>query len=173
MGGVPSTRPDSTASQPPGCPVQHDEARYAAPAHRPGRRVRHAARHALGLTLLMALPGGAQNSPFHGPIASPASQAMADSQSQFSDRDPVDEEKRLRALNAERQRSLVSDTNKLLKLAQELDGEVKGTNPDSLNMEELTKVAEIEKLAHKVKEKMSTSVRGMTDFQPLLLPQRR
>ena len=98
---------------------------------------------------------------------------MADSQSQFSDRVPVDEEKRLRALNAERQRSLVSDTNKLLKLAQELDGEVKGTNPDSLNMEELTKVAEIEKLAHKVKEKMSTSVRGMTDFQPLLLPQRR
>jgi len=77
----------------------------------------------------------------------------------------------LRALNAERRRSLVADTNKLLKLAQELDAEVKSTSGDSLNSAELTKVAEIEKVAHKVKEKMSTSVRGTTDVQPLLFLQ--
>lgn len=77
----------------------------------------------------------------------------------------------MRALNAERQRSLVADANKLLKLAQELDAEVKSTSGDSLNSAELTKVAEIEKLAHKVKEKMSTSVRGTTDVQPLLFLQ--
>jgi hypothetical protein len=54
-----------------------------------------------------------------------------------------------------------------------LDEEVKRTNPSSLDQAQLTKVAEIEKLAHKVKEKMSTSVRTTTDFQPFLFPRSR
>jgi len=84
----------------------------------------------------------------------------------MGDTDPVEEERRLRLLNAERQKSLVSDTNRLLKLARELDAEVNHANPGLLDQAQLTKVAEIEKLAHKVKEKMSTSVRATTDFQP-------
>jgi hypothetical protein len=79
--------------------------------------------------------------------------------------DPVAEERRLKALNAERQKSLVSDTNRLLTLARELNEEVNRTDPGSLTQAQMTKVAEIEKLAHKVKEKMSTPVRGTMDPQ--------
>jgi hypothetical protein len=78
----------------------------------------------------------------------------------------VEQEKRLRALNAERQKSLVADTNKLLKLARELADEVDHTNPDTFTPAQLRKVADIEKLAHSIKDKMSTSVRGTPDFRP-------
>jgi hypothetical protein len=73
------------------------------------------------------------------------------------------QEKRLRDLNAARQKSLVADTDKLLKLARELEDEVSRANSDSFTPAELRKVAEIERLAHSVKEKMSTSVRGIQD----------
>ena len=75
-------------------------------------------------------------------------------------------EKMLRSQNAERQKSLVSDTNKLLRLTNELNAEIARTAPDALNDDELRKLAEIEKLAHNVKEKMSTSVRGTPAFRP-------
>lgn len=80
------------------------------------------------------------------------------------------QEKRLRDLNAERQKSLVADANKLLKLALELEDEVSRTNPDSFTPAELRKVEEIEKLAHRVKQKMSTSVRGSQDLSPFSFP---
>jgi len=80
--------------------------------------------------------------------------------------DPLWQEKQLRILNADRQKELVADANKLLKLARELDAEIGSTNPDSLTPEQLRRIAEIEKLAHSVKEKMSTSVRGMPMFRP-------
>ena len=50
--------------------------------------------------------------------------------------------------------------NKLLKLVTELNAELTSSNPDSLSANQLRKLAEIEKLAHSVKDKMSTSVRG-------------
>jgi len=77
----------------------------------------------------------------------------------------------LRALNAERHKSIVSDTNKLLKLARELEDEVSRTNPGSLTPDQLRKVAEIEKLARGVKDKMSTPVRGMTRAVSTFAPQ--
>ena len=65
--------------------------------------------------------------------------------------------KRLRALNADRQKSMISDVEKLLKLARQLDAEV-ATNPgDELTPSQLHKVAEIEKLARSVKSKMAMS----------------
>jgi hypothetical protein len=76
-----------------------------------------------------------------------------------------EEEKRLRALNAERQKSMVSDANKLLRLVKELNDEIARSSPDSLSAEQLRRVAEIEKLARSVKEKMSNSVRGLPTFQ--------
>jgi hypothetical protein len=130
-------------------------------------------RRALGLALLLALPGGAQYGPVQTPPQQITGQQAGRSLSGMDNDDSIEEERRLRALNAERQKSLVSDTDKLLRLARELDGEVSRTNPDSLTPAELSKVAEIEKLAHKVKEKMSTSVRGTSTFQPLLNPQLR
>lgn len=74
-------------------------------------------------------------------------------------------EKRLNALNAERQKSLVADTNKLLKLATEVEKEIGKNQGDSSLAEQLRKIAEIEKLARSVKEKMSTSVRNSQVFQ--------
>jgi hypothetical protein len=73
-------------------------------------------------------------------------------------------EKQLQALNADRQKALVSDTVKLLKLANELNAEVSSGNPDMLTPGQLRKLEQIEKLAHSVKEKMSMSVRGVPPF---------
>ena len=89
------------------------------------------------------------------------------SMSGMGDTDPIEEERRLRALNAERQKSLVSDTNKLLKLAHELNDEVNATKSDSLDPQELTQVAEIEKLAHK-REGKDEHVRKRNDGFPAL-----
>jgi hypothetical protein len=73
--------------------------------------------------------------------------------------DPLLEEKRLRALNADRQKAIVGDAIKLLHLATELSAEVDQEKPDTLSPNQMRKLAEIEKLAHSVKEKMRTSVR--------------
>ncbi len=67
-------------------------------------------------------------------------------------------ERRMRALNMERQKEMVSDTNKLLRLARELNAEVAVQKPDTLTSEQLHKVAEIEKLAHSIKERMTSGV---------------
>jgi hypothetical protein len=123
-------------------------------------------RLALALGLLLALPGGAQNGQApHG--AGSIGQQIGGVLGDSSDSDPVEQEKRLKALNAERQKSLVADTNRLVKLATELNSELNGMHPESLNLAQLRKVAEIEKLAHSVKEKMSLSVKGFPVFQPL------
>jgi hypothetical protein len=123
----------------------------------------------LFLALLLAVPSIAQNG---GP---PIPRSGGQQQSPFDDDigqgDPG-AERQLRMLNAERQKELVADTNKLLKLAQQLNAEIGSTNPASLTPDQLHRIAEIEKLARSVKEKMSTSVRGGPMFQaqpPLIL----
>jgi len=157
------------------CPVPHgpfqqNERRLTSPSIRASRRTTQAARSALGLALLLAFPSGAQYGPIEPGSQQGAGHQIGGSLSALSDDDPRPEEERLRAMNAARQKSMVSDSNRLLKLAQELNDEVSSTNPDSLTLAELSKIAEIEKLAHKVKGKMSMSVRGATDSQPFLLP---
>jgi len=62
-------------------------------------------------------------------------------------------------LNAARQSSMVSDAEKLLKLARELDAEIAASKSGSLTQAQLRKVARIEKLAHSVRVEMSTVVR--------------
>jgi hypothetical protein len=84
-------------------------------------------------------------------------------------------EKRLSMMNAERQKTLVDDTNKLLALAKELNGEIAQSNTGELTPEQLRKVAEIEKLAHSVRDKMSLSVRYESpglDMGPVFPPYR-
>ncbi len=64
------------------------------------------------------------------------------------------DQKRIAVLNRLRQKAIVDDTTKLLRLAKEL-------NADSVNMssaERIHKAAEIEKLAKSVKEKMSYAI---------------
>lgn len=131
-------------------------------------RMGRPARQALALVLMLALPGGAQklSSGSEPSFMQPVGQRAGGPIAETGNGDPVEQEKRLRALNAERQKSLVADTNKLLKLARELADEVDHTNPDTFTPAQLRKVADIEKLAHSIKDKMSTSVRGTPDFRP-------
>jgi len=72
--------------------------------------------------------------------------------------DPTVAERQQRLLNAERQKEMVSDTNKLLKLARELNYDVAASGSETLTPDDLHKLAEIEKLARSVKEKMAVEM---------------
>jgi hypothetical protein len=123
------------------------------------RRRRWAVRCVLGFGLLLGIPGVGQ-APYP---QFPSNNSGKYGQHNPSSAGPFDTEsapdpKRLRLLNAERQKSIVSDSEKLLKLARELNDEVAGSDSLSLTDAQLRKVAEIGKLARSVKEKMSFSV---------------
>ncbi len=64
------------------------------------------------------------------------------------------------AANVERKRQIAEDTEKLLKLANDLKAEVDKSNKDTLSLSVIRKADEIERLAHVVKEKMKLSVGG-------------
>ena len=64
------------------------------------------------------------------------------------------EQERFRQLNKERQQRLKDDTEKLLKLANELKESVDKTNENVLSLEVIRKTEEIEKLAKSVRERM-------------------
>jgi hypothetical protein len=115
-----------------------------------------------GATVLCAaLLGRAQYSPSNsGPLIQNLPNSRQQGLGGSMDNDPLFVEKRLRALNIDRHKSLVSDTDKLLKLARQLDAEIASNPPDELTPEQLHKVAEIEKLARSVKTKMAQSFDG-------------
>lgn len=98
-------------------------------------------------------------------------------QSPFGNNNPFDDDsamihRQMNALNAERQKVLVSDTAKLLKLAQELNTEVASSSTDSLSPDQMRKIANIEKLAHSVKQKMSESVINGPSLHDPIVPLR-
>lgn len=121
----------------------------------------------LCMALILALPGAVpaqQGGNAQSPVTLPHGFPQQDN-SPFSSTDgsnPVESEKRLRMINSERQKSLTADTNRLLALATELQNEIAKSNTGELTPEQLRKIAEIEKLAHSVKDKMSMSLRGPT-----------
>lgn len=89
----------------------------------------------------------------------------------FGDQDPLFAAKQMRALNADRQKSMIADTNKLVALARELNTEMASDDGDEPSAMQLRKAAEIEKLAHNVKQKMSYSIGNGPQFQePLMAP---
>ncbi|MGB0064721.1 MAG: hypothetical protein WBP85_09775 [Terracidiphilus sp.] len=71
-----------------------------------------------------------------------------------SDKDHITAERQKIALNLQRQKQLVTDSDKLLKLAKELNDEVAVAGPGPLTQEQLDKLNKIEKLARSVKEGM-------------------
>jgi hypothetical protein len=79
-------------------------------------------------------------------------------------------QQRLHAMNVERHKSMVTDSDKLLKLARQLDAEIASNSTDDLTPQELQKIAEIEKLAHNVKTKMAQSFGGGPPLRPLPVP---
>jgi hypothetical protein len=84
---------------------------------------------------------------------------------EYAESGPLDAQKRVSRLNADRHKTLVTDTNKLLKLAEELDAEVAANQSDALTPDELHKIAAIEKLARSVREKMAISFGGEPQFR--------
>jgi hypothetical protein len=131
-----------------------------------------AIRAALFMTILLFLPpGGAQS--HIGGLPQPIGQGVGDpalgTVNGYPD-DP-DQARRLRLLNAERQKSLVADTVKLLKLANELNAVLTKEDASAPTQAELRKVADIEKLAHNVKEKMKITVIGTPIYRNSSLPQ--
>lgn len=101
-----------------------------------------------------AVPAGQQ------PVPNQAGRHAQSPFAGFGNADPAMAEKQMRALNLERQKSMVADADKLLKLARELNAEIGAGAGDSLTPAQLRKVADIEKLARNVKQKMSYSVSG-------------
>jgi hypothetical protein len=88
------------------------------------------------------------------------------------DPDPAMVERRLRALNIQRQKQIVADTDKLLKLTRELNQEVAAQNTGTLTPDELHKIADIEKLARNVRQRMTDGVgEPQTALPPPLQPQ--
>jgi hypothetical protein len=67
---------------------------------------------------------------------------------------PQVEQGQAKLRNTDRQRQIVSDTQKLVSLANELKTEVDKSTKDTLSIDVIKKADEIEKLAHSVKEKM-------------------
>lgn len=95
-----------------------------------------------------------------GQISSPYQLGREHNRSAFGDTDsvdPVTAARRLRYLNEERQKSMVSDTEKLLKLTQELNAEIAASDQTALTPIQVRRAAEIEKLARNVKQKMVIS----------------
>ena len=72
--------------------------------------------------------------------------------------DPALAKRQFLLLNVQRQKTMVSDADKLLKLATELKAEIDAGDSASLSPEQLRKISEIEKLARSVKQKMSITV---------------
>jgi hypothetical protein len=125
----------------------------------------------LGLVLVLARATAAQmgSTGQHGPFSPPTGQRAGGGLDDAGNGDPTEAARRMRALNTMRQKALVSDTDKLLKLANELNAEI-SANPETLSPEQLRKLATIEKLAHSVKEKMTTPVAGNPMYEPPLPP---
>ena len=123
-----------------------------------------AARAVLCIAAMLVLPGGAQGPPQPHGLAS--GQRLGRSPAD-QDGDNFRETERLVALNRQRQKNMVSDTDKLLKLATELETEVEGGGEEHFTPEQLHKISEIEKLARSVKDKMTYSVKGPVFQEPL------
>ncbi len=110
-------------------------------------------RLAIWLAPIIALLAGAQNFP----SSQSPNQVSPRGRNPFggaASADPLYEERRMNALNADRHKSMVSDTEKLLRLAKQLDAEIAANTQVGLTSKEMKEVAEIEKLARNVKEKM-------------------
>lgn len=84
----------------------------------------------------------------------------------LDEQDPVFIARRNKALNIQRQRSMVSDADRLVQLARELNDEISKNGSAALTPVQLRKIADIEKLAHNVKEKMSYPVSAEPPYDP-------
>jgi hypothetical protein len=121
------------------------------------------------MALLPGMPIAGQYPQFPTTNSGRNGQNYPDNSGQFGKDSNSPEKKRIRMLNAERQKALVSETEKLLKLAKEFNDELAAADDSGrLSGQQLHKLDEIGKLAKSVKEKMSYSVVGVPDISPPL-----
>jgi hypothetical protein len=104
----------------------------------------------LSLFLFFLIPGYGQG---HRPPPVPKSDPTETPLDVDETRDRITRDMAKKA-NLERQAQLKTDTDKLLKLSQQLKEYVDKSNENVLSLEVLKKAEEIEKLARSVKEKM-------------------
>ncbi|MGH9607543.1 MAG: hypothetical protein ACRD3N_17775 [Terracidiphilus sp.] len=126
---------------------------------------------ALALTMAgvwLTIPAQTQQQPTMGPSSMIQTQP-APLSVPSAPADSVFQERRMRAMNAERQKEMVSDTAKLLKLTAALNAEVNRDKSDSFTPEQLRQLAKIEKLARSVREKMANPVQTSL-FEDNFLP---
>ena len=135
-------------------------------------RRRLAVHTVLGLALLLGIPVAGQSPYPQFPSTNNGRQVYPDSGGQFGqDSNNSPDKKRAQLLNAARQKALVSDVDKLLKLAKELNDEIAANDSAPLNGQQLHKLEEIGKLAKSVKEKMSFSPANYPGVNPPLTTQ--
>lgn len=126
-------------------------------------------RAAVGLSLLAAA-GWLVSAQF---TANPRVQVQTPGFGEGPNLDSVAEAKRMKALNSERHKTMVSDTEKLVKLARQLDAEVASNATDDLTPDETQKLLAIEKLAREVKIKMAQSFGGGPEWRGIPIENRR
>lgn len=87
--------------------------------------------------------------------------------------DPAFQARRLRGLNEARQKAMVADAAKLVEVARALDAEVQAGGGEELTAAERAKLAQIEKLARHVKERMAESDADLVGPRPQFGPMPR
>lgn len=116
---------------------------------------------------VFAQPGRPQGRPPDAPPSTPPSLAAPEQDRRETSR----EEERMKrdqqkALNMKRQEELKRDTDKLVKLANELKEYVDKTNENVLSLDVIKKADEIEKLAKSVRDKMKAQA-----LEPMAAPE--
>jgi hypothetical protein len=116
------------------------------------------------LSFLLVCPLAGPQSVIPFPQQSPSANPRGPStlgENQPGQMDPVLERKRQQRLNVERQKEMVSDTAKLLKLAQEFNADAAHEDAsDGTSERQMRRLGEIAKLARSVKDKMSYGLGG-------------
>ena len=105
----------------------------------------------VGALLITACPLGVSGwqTQHPEPLSNPA--ADADRQVIVDDSAEVRQAKLLRV---QRQKQLISDSDKLLKLATDLKQQIDNTPAETLSADSVKKAAEIEKLAHSLRQRL-------------------
>jgi hypothetical protein len=132
-----------------------------------GKRRRLGRRAILCLAFLLGLPVAGQSPYFQFPSTNSGKNGRnyPENSVQFGPESAPDP-KRVRMLNAERQKSIISDTEKLFKLAKELNDEMAAVDSPVMTDAQMRKLNEIQKLARSVKEKMSFTTGGPPALSP-------
>jgi len=122
----------------------------------------------LGLVTLFSLPSCGQASSTNNvaqlPRRIPPPREIEQQTLESMGTTPVFYEKRLQMLNAAQHQAMVADTDRLLKLVADLNSQINSSNSNALTPDQLRMVADIEKLAHSVKDKMRMSVRSAGEY---------